>query len=787
MERRTLMSIVEKALPSRFRLMSVIDGGNVVGSFKSGLARFEGQAFGYIDRNGEFRIQRQYADCTDFVDGIAFVRDEQGWFMIDEIGERINSKYYDDCPVYSEGVIRFNIDGRFGFCDRTGSAISGSFYSNAADFHDGLAAVVVGGRTGFIDRNGELVIPAEYDPIPKHLNLSLLDHSLREYLFSEGLASVAKDGAYGYISRENEWVVPPQFERASFLKYGIATVRVKSGMTAIRSSGDMLFSPRRIWLGLFGGGLAGFTGTAYEEYNGVIRSDGSLFIVDDGPECGEMDRRILYRGLDCSTGMIPFLRNGKWGYVDSNGYEVIPAAYDRVYDYGSREYFLVSCAGKHGLVSREGEVLIDCILDHPVMYDGGDRLAINGDGFSLLYAADSPSARQCSTNVRMSSSVEKAVSDVFELKAEFTLASDSDLFLWKNATSEGLTAYRQNGRYGFYDEEGRVSVSPRFRRVREFHSGVCCVSGRLDGPQWSFIDRSGNHLFDFESRDGADAHDDRIMVRRNGMTGYLDLQGNVAVSFKYALGNHFSEGLASVDCKGLWGFINANDEMIIDPSFESVTYGAGAKYRFAEGLSAVLIKGKYGYINKLGEIVIEPVFDKAEDFSNGGACVKTAQGYSFVDHSGRLLLPFMQEPVRRIHESLYLVDKTSDFFSGEECMMFVDGHGVKVVSSPGIDHRIVGYSAGVIPVSRPTGFGLVGFDGREIVPAVHEYIYCDTYGRDRKTGDCLILFRDNGKKGVMNQRGEILLKPVIEGRCWFNGTGLLNILDVTNHKVLIFE
>lgn len=55
---------------------------------------------------------------------------------------------------------------------------------------------------------------------------------------------------------------------------------------------------------------------------------------------------------------------------------------------------------------------------------------------------------------------------------------------------------------------------------------------------------------------------------------------------------NFSEGLASVELNGKWGFIDKTGKEVIPFIYDSVWY-------FSEGLAAVELNGKWGYISYL--------------------------------------------------------------------------------------------------------------------------------------------------------------------------------------------
>lgn len=65
---------------------------------------------------------------------------------------------------------------------------------------------------------------------------------------------------------------------------------------------------------------------------------------------------------------------------------------------------------------------------------------------------------------------------------------------------------------------------------------------------------------------------------------------------------------------GKWGYVDYNDSVVVEPSFDE----AHPTYNFK---GRIKLKGRYGYINEYGKIVISPKYDHAEDFKFGRAKV----------------------------------------------------------------------------------------------------------------------------------------------------------------------
>ena len=95
---------------------------------------------------------------------------------------------------------------------------------------------------------------------------------------------------------------------------------------------------------------------------------------------------------------------------------------------------------------------------------------------------------------------------------------------------------------------------------------------------------------------------------------------------------NFSEGFAAVKKDGLWGFINVEGDLAIDYSYTAVM-------RFSVGLCAVQYRnnGKWGFIDPDGNFSINPEYSLASVFSEGFAAVKQGNYYAYIDKSCPLL------------------------------------------------------------------------------------------------------------------------------------------------------
>lgn len=100
-----------------------------------------------------------------------------------------------------------------------------------------------------------------------------------------------------------------------------------------------------------------------------------------------------------------------------------------------------------------------------------------------------------------------------------------------------------------------------------------------------------------------ESHEDRLL--KDGVCGFIDKTGKLAVEPKYKQIGYYSEGLAAVSedktALGKFGYIDQTGKMVIEPRFSS-------KNPFSDGLAAVNENEKQhksGYVDKTGKYVIE--------------------------------------------------------------------------------------------------------------------------------------------------------------------------------------
>ena len=337
---------------------------DIVQTFHNGYAAVcrDGK-WGYIDSTGTevipCFIPRKYDVCTDrqdygfyrdngyvrdFADGMVAVAKEVSgaqqsydrqlkWGYMDATGRQVVDYIYDEAADFSEGLAYVYNDTCCGFIDKTGAkvidasryAADGAIYS----FHNGLACIMKGddngAKYGYIDRKGNEVVPCIYD---------------EAHDFAQGLAAVAvykeddNDDMFPYVYSFIDTKGNKQFS----LKQGLKPGQFHDGMAWVTADERQF-------------GFIDTTGaeTIARHYAtdevAMTRfvsdfSEGYVMVGQETGAAGDTATRV-YRLLNKQQVLSPFAvdgnvhqglalndKDGKFGFVDPEGKQVIPCQFD---------------------------------------------------------------------------------------------------------------------------------------------------------------------------------------------------------------------------------------------------------------------------------------------------------------------------------------------------------------------------------------------------------------------------------------------------------------------------
>lgn len=123
-----------------------------------------GDKYGFIDTNGEFKINFNYDDAWPFTGGPGHVCINDKWGLIDE-NENVIIPFEYDNPYFDlqDNFLTAQKDDKWGIIDYDNNIIVDFVYESEGgrllSFSEGFAIVMLNNKFGYIDKNGEILIP----------------------------------------------------------------------------------------------------------------------------------------------------------------------------------------------------------------------------------------------------------------------------------------------------------------------------------------------------------------------------------------------------------------------------------------------------------------------------------------------------------------------------------------------------------------------------------------------------------------------------------------------------
>lgn len=120
--------------------------------------------YGLINNEGKLTIQPVFDWVRDFSDGLAAVKKDDLWGFIDRNGNVKINLQYKNANNFSNGLCTVvNSNNNCIVIDSNGKDVFNKNFQNAADFLEGLMLVCMNDKWGFIDTKGNVIIDYKYE------------------------------------------------------------------------------------------------------------------------------------------------------------------------------------------------------------------------------------------------------------------------------------------------------------------------------------------------------------------------------------------------------------------------------------------------------------------------------------------------------------------------------------------------------------------------------------------------------------------------------------------------
>lgn len=401
----------------------------------------------------------------------------------------------------------------------------------------------------------------------------------------------------------------------------------------------------------------------------------------------------------------PYEKNGLFGFMDSIGVTVIPAAYESVSPF-KEGLSLVSRNDKFGYINKKGDVVIDLI------YSGGN---------------DFEQGRAIIERYERIGMIDRTGVIIFEPE-----------FKELGIISEGMLYGVKDSLYGFYNTLGDQVIPERFTEAFSFSNGRAKVEEK--GLQ-AYIDKKGKYIV-HPAFEEIEYFTDSLLIYGDGDTyGLMKPSCQIVVPNKYDKIGQLSEGIAIVVYDDYIGYINERGEEVIAPQFDVIPNYLNRSH-FKGGSAVVAKNNSYGVINTKGKEIIPFKNEGIGEWTDLTA-VKRKGKWGFINRANQLVIPANYDYAESFNGTVALVQEVSLYGA-------IDRSGAKIIETGynNIEIAMKGYMI----VNNGALYGIVSSKGEVVVPMIYRSI--------RIFDQNLLILTDKDGISYFDCSKKQLLKPV---------------------------
>jgi hypothetical protein len=334
---------------------------------------------------------------------------------------------------------------------------------------------------------------------------------------------------------------------------------------------------------------------------------------------------------DFSEGLAGVYLDGKFGYIDKTGKEIIPLIYTTGTPFSEEAAWVSLCTAypqKYGLIDKQGnqilpfEYYLSSSWSYYSRFSDGLALVATDDQYNSYVFIDKTGKRVtdayefvfpfsegfAAVDIGTSTeSMARAYAFINKAGKQITPATDPIVYMvfqddgLRLHFSDGLAPFKKDGRYGFIDKTGKTVISFIYDYVQGFSEGLSLFY--RDGKS-GYVDKTGKEVLVFEK-------DER--VSRGAFSNGL------ASVFKW--GEFTNESYIITDNAHKVGYIDKNGKTVIPHTYDAIKGHGFTANEFREGVAAQRLDEKWGFIDTTGKVIVPFEYSEAQNISEGMAAV----------------------------------------------------------------------------------------------------------------------------------------------------------------------
>ncbi|MCH6232320.1 WG repeat-containing protein [Cognataquiflexum rubidum] len=321
--------------------------------------------------------------------------------------------------------------------------------------------------------------------------------------------------------------------------------------------------------------------------------------------------------------------------------------------------FLISKESSgYGLINRQGDYILEPIIDHMVYLEGDYFYALDGNQYMLVRCLEERADIKYTSyhkitledgmlleyihgKLRRVMDNEGILLDQVGME-KVTHVGDKhyNVFLRDNKTgllgqkgwevqpvlevdlilpgSEGLFPAKKSGKFGFIDNSGNWIIGNQYEEVGTFKEGIAAF--RQD-EKWGFINNQGTEITGADYEQVSFFHKGKAIVKQEGKHLLIGKDGKPILEKTYDRISLAADNYYISENEDKFGLISPEGKEIVEPKFQELR---------REDLNKILVRlgNKYGILDENGDYVL-PVYYKSIVFDSGNNQILAEDDYQF--------------------------------------------------------------------------------------------------------------------------------------------------------------
>lgn len=622
-----------------------------------------GNRYGLIRKDGKIIVPCKFFEIEEF---------DNNYFKVHECAEL----------ALKQGEYRREYSFKCGIINMQGNEIIPcEKYQYIENFDDDFFLVSNSKGKGLTDKCGKEIVACLYD------GLDYFDNTFIR-IFSKN--HISGKIVYGLMDRQGQIIVTPIYSSISEFKNGLANVEFEYGskkyINQINELGEILFESEK--------------NTIFLPYHVILDE----LIETYYP--GQTEFTMTVHPINIATKLIKIYYNGRYGYINIHGEEIIPCEYSHIESW-AHDYFIVSKSNNwqspnYGVINIYGQEILPCKYSFVKYFDR-----------KMFEVA----------TMQLRGIVNEEGVEIIPCKYQNIERWEDDLFKVCNLDSSSKM-------YGIVNIYGEEIIPPKFTAIHdliedfalvEYYSkkGIINKNGKEIAPViYDSISNFINGLAEVEIKNH------RCQINDEGLVLFKSAKGVLFLPYNYI--SESIEGLAKTFNNGKWGLINDEGLEITPCIYESI-------HLIENGSTIVSLKNeensfdqKYGVLNNKGEIILPLKYDYVSSFGIDG-------------ETGISLLEVKYKGKHGVCNSrgAEIISPIYEYISSYNNLLFE-------VKSPYI------YADNSWKAIGGNKYGLIDNTGKIILPVEYDSVF------ELKNGFAEVV--KDGKRGYINSEGKLIIQ-----------------------------